>query len=120
MNPDAVRKAAAEYFNEGFESGEIRRILRDTDPALRVEAYEARRAPRSVPDGCFRWVEHLVWLESVLDYGVDLTAEEAQGLVIVKRERARFQSEHPYCSKCGMPNEAHALRCRECMAEMPK
>lgn len=119
MNAGLVRKAAAEYFIEGFHSGETERVLRNTDEALRVEAYERMRPKRTVPDGCFAWIGHLIWLEGILDVApVALTAEEAEGLVALKRERARFQASHPACSSCGMPNDAHALRCRECMAEI--
>lgn len=121
MKAELVRRAAAEHFDEGFMNGELVRMLRDTEPAKRIEAYEAMRTPRTVPDGCFTWIAHLVWLEGMLEItDLALAAEEAEGLLILKRERARFQVEHPACLKCGMPNEAHALRCRECMAELPR
>lgn len=121
MNRALVRKAAAEYFLEGFLYAEIDRVLRNTEPSLRAEAYERLRFKRSVPDGCFSWIQHLVWLEGILDVtALPLNAEETEGLVVLKRERLRFQAEHPACLKCGMPNEAHALRCRECMAEIPR
>lgn len=119
MKPELVRLAAADYFNEGFVYAETKRILDNTDPALREEAREALGFKRSVPDGCFVWIRHLIWLESILEVtAVPLTAAEAEGLAVLKRERLRFQAAHPPCPQCGMPNEAHALTCRECMAQI--
>lgn len=119
MNRALVRKAAAEFFAEGFMHAEIERIIENTEPAMRAEAYETMRPKRSVPDGCFTWIAHLVWLERLLEIvDAPLTAQEAEGLMALKSERARFQAEHPPCPKCGMPNEEHAFRCRECMAEI--
>lgn len=120
MNAELLRKAAAEYFSEGFMYAEIERVVKNTEPSLRAEAYETMRFKRTVPDGCFAWIAHLVWLERVLEIAEPkLTAQEAEGLLILRRERARFQAEHPPCPKCGLPNEEHAFRCRECMAEIP-
>ncbi len=119
MKPALVRKAAAEYFLEGFMYAEIDRVLKNTLPETRAEAYERMRPQRTVPDGCFAWIGHLVWIENMLEIAdLQLTAVEAEGLLLLKRERSRFQSEHPPCPKCGMPNEAHAFKCRECMADI--
>jgi hypothetical protein len=119
MKPELVRQAAAEYFTEGFMYAEIDRMLKNTDPGMRIEAYESMRPPRSVPDGCFEWIRHLIWVENLLEIvAIPLTASEAEGLVALKRERNRFQSTHPPCPSCGMPNEAHAFKCRECMADI--
>lgn len=113
--------AIAELFGEGFMASEIARTLSNTDPDLRAAAYESMRPPRSLPDGCFEFVHHLIWLEDVLEIApVELTAIEAEGLLRLKRERAHFKAEHPACFKCGMPNEKNAFRCRECMAEIQK
>lgn len=119
MNTELVRRAAAEYFLEGFVGAENRRILEGTAPELRMEARESLTPPRSVPDGCFLWIDHLIWLERVLEIvQVPLSAAEAEGLLVLKRERDRFQAAHPPCPHCGMPNEKHALRCRECVEEI--
>jgi hypothetical protein len=119
MNREFVRRAAAEFFLEGFTYAEIRRIVESTPAEHRVEAFESLRFRRTVPDGCFTWIAHLIWLESMLEFSdMPLTAEEAVGLGILKRERIRFQAEHPPCPQCGLPNEALAFRCRECMAEL--
>jgi len=119
MKSDLVRTAAAEYFIEGYLYAEMRRIIENTDPDRRVEAYEQSRPPRTVPDGCFGWITHLIWLENLLEIcPLQLTAQEAEGLVTLKRARVKFQAEHPPCPKCGMPNEAHAFKCRECFADI--
>ena len=119
MKTELVRRAAAEIFNEGFMYAEIDRTLKNTAPEMRVEAYEQMRPKRTVPDGCFDWVHHLIWVENLLEIvDLPLTAIEAEGLVALKRERIRFQAEHPPCPKCGMPNETHAFKCRECMADI--
>ncbi|MHB1673771.1 MAG: hypothetical protein ACYCSP_05920 [Acidobacteriaceae bacterium] len=116
-----LRRAAQEFFAEGFAAPEAERALRGTDPELLEEARKSFMPPRSVPDGCFHWIHYLIWLEGVLEItDVPLTAEEVEALRTLKRERARFQAEHPACPHCGMPNESHALRCRECMGEIGK
>jgi hypothetical protein len=120
MRGALVRRAAAEYFIEGFLYAETERILKNTPVELRVEAFESRRPPRSVPDGCFVWINHLVWLERMLEVtALALTADEAEGLRVLKSERLRFQAAHPPCPHCGMPNEKQAFRCQECMGEIP-
>ena len=119
MNAELVRRAAADHFAEGFMYGEMERMLENTAPELRVEAYERMRPKRTVPDGCFAWINHLIWIENLLEVvSLPLTADEAEGLVALKRERIRFQNAHPPCFKCGMPNEELAFRCRECGAEI--
>ncbi len=116
MNREMLRRAAAEYFVEGFMASEIRRMVEGTPPELREEALESMAPPRTTPDGCFVWINYLLWLERLMEIApVRLTAVEAEGLMVVKRERERFQAEHPPCPHCGLPNEKHALHCRECM-----
>jgi hypothetical protein len=111
--------AAAEFFNEGFCAPEAERILAQTRPELRGIARAKLIPPRTVPDGAFGWIAHLVWLEGVLEIvQVQLTAVEVEALIALKRARNKFQFEHPPCPHCGMPNEAHALCCRECMKEI--
>jgi hypothetical protein len=119
MNPALVRRALAEYFLEGFEGVELDRRIKSTPEDLRLQALESLQRRRTVPDGCFLWVQHLIWLERMLEIApVPLSAVEALGLIELKRERNRFQAEHPACPHCGLPNEPHAFTCRECMAEI--
>lgn len=119
MSQGIVQRAIAELFNEGFMASEISRTLENTPPDLRPLAFESMRPKRTVPDGLFEWAHHLFWLEKLLDIvPVELTAVETVGLIALKQERARFQKTHPSCFKCGMPNEANAFRCRECMADL--
>lgn len=119
MNAGLLKLAAAEYFNEGFVYAEVQRIIDNTDPDAREAAREALAPRRTIPDGCFVWINYLVWLERVMEIArVPLTAAEVDGLLVLKRERTRFQAAHPPCFKCGMPNEPHALNCRECMEEI--
>ena len=121
MNQVIVQRAIAEFFNEGFMASEITRTLKNTPPDLRPQAFESMRPERTVPDACFEWIHHLLWLEKLLEVApVSLTATEGEGLIALKRERVRFQNAHPPCPKCGMPNEAVAFRCRECMGEIQK
>jgi hypothetical protein len=114
-----LRRAAAEFFIEGFMAAEVARIVANTPPENQEAALKSLMAPRTVPEGGFIWINYLIWLERVLDLvDVPLTAVEVEALMVLKRERIRFQNEHPPCPHCGMPNEAHALRCRECMGEI--
>ena len=114
-----LRQAAAEFFVEGFMAPEVERILMNTAPEHQDEARKSLMPERSVPDGAFGWVSYLIWLERVLELvDVPLTGIEVEALMALKRERVRFQAEHPPCPHCGMPNEAVAMRCRECMGEI--
>lgn len=118
---EMLRRAVKEFFAEGFAAPEAERAMRGTQPEHWEEARKALMPARTVPDGCFQWIFYLIWLESVLEItAVPLTAEEVEALRTLKRERMRFQAEHPPCPHCGMPNESHALRCRECMGEIGK
>jgi hypothetical protein len=121
VNAALLRRAAAEFFVEGFEYAEKQREIESTDAEDRLMAIEALRPRRSVPEGCFAWINHLIWLERMLEIvPLGLTAEEAEGLLVLKRERTHFQAEHPPCPSCGMPNEPYALNCRECMAAIKR
>lgn len=114
-----LRRAAQEFFAEGFAAPEAERILRNTPPELHEEARRSLMPERTLPDGCFEWISYLVWLERVLEIApVPLNAVEMEALLVLKRERDRFQAAHPPCPHCGLPNEQHALRCRECMGEI--
>ena len=116
---ELLKRAAAEFFVEGFVAPEAQRILANTPPEAQQEALESLVPPRTVPEGAFVWIGYLLWLERVIEIAeVPLTAIEVEGLLALKRERAAFQAAHPPCPHCGMPNEAHALRCRECMSEI--
>jgi hypothetical protein len=118
-NEALLRRAAAEFFVEGFMAPEAERILANTAPEDQAEARKSLMPPRTVPDGAFTWIVYLLWLESVIELvDVPLTGIELEALMVLKRERKRFQAEHPPCPHCGMPNEAHALRCRECMGKI--
>lgn len=114
-----LKAAAAEFFEEGYEYPVASGILRDTPVELQAEARAKLMSARSVPDGCFVWIYYLVWLERAKEVAdLALTAAELEGLMLLRQERLRFQAAHPPCPRCGMPNAAHLLRCRECMAEI--
>lgn len=115
----SLRTAAAEFFLEGYEWPDTKRKLDQTPPELKAEAMRSMMQPRTLPEGCYVWVAYLIWLEGILEVTtVALFAVEVEGLLLLKQERIRFQNAHPPCPQCGMPNERHTLRCRECMAEI--
>jgi hypothetical protein len=121
VNRALLEKAAQEFLVEGYEYQAAEKTLRDTPPELLPEARAHLLPKRTVPDGCFVWLNHLVWLESVLEVvPLSLLAIEVEGIIVLRRARERFQRDHPPCPACGMPNEKHALRCRECMEEIKK
>lgn len=114
-----LKRAAAEFFIDGFAAPEVNRILASTAPELQEAARASLCSPHTVPDGGFVWIGYLIWLEQVLEIvDLPLMAVEVQALMVLKRERNSFQASHPPCPHCGLPNEAHALRCRECMGEI--
>jgi hypothetical protein len=116
-----LRTAAQEFFEEGYAYPEANRTLAATPPEHQDEARKALLPQRTLPDGYYVWVAHLIWVERVLEIvPLDLAAVEVEGLLMLKQERSRFQSAHPACPHCGMPNEVHALVCRECMGEIGK
>jgi hypothetical protein len=116
-----LRVAAGEFFNEGFVYPEASRILAQTAPENLAAARKALLPQRSLPEGYYIWITYLIWIERVLEIvPLDLTAVEVEGLMVLKQERNHFKAEHPDCPHCGMPNEAHALRCRECMHEISR
>lgn len=118
---EALARAAAEFFEEGYEYPIASKILAETPVQLLPEARRNLLAQRTAPDGSFVWLSYLVWLDRILDVAeLRLSAVEAEGLLVLRRERNRFEAAHPPCPKCGMPNAAHLLRCRECMAEIGK
>jgi hypothetical protein len=118
---EALARACAEFFEEGYEYPLVSKILADTPVELLAEARRDKVPTRTVPDGSFVWVGYLVWLDRMLDVvDLRLTAAEAEGLLVLRRERNRFEAAHPPCPHCGMPNAVHLLRCRECMAEIGK
>jgi hypothetical protein len=117
-----MERAAEEFLNEGYEYQAAKKILDDTPPELQSAARAQLLPKRTVPDGCFIWLNYLIWLEGVLEVvpSLPLLAVEVEGLLALRRSRDRFRSTHPACPSCGMPNEPHALRCRECMGEISK
>lgn len=116
-----LRTAAQEFFEEGYASSEANRTIAATPPEHQAEARKALLPQRTLPDGYYIWIAHLIWVERVLEIvRLDLAAVEVEGLLMLKQERSRFQSAHPACPHCGMPNEMHALVCRECMGEIGK
>ncbi len=114
-----LRKAAAEFFLEGYDYVEAAKILEQTSAENQAAARKALMSQRSLPDGYYGWIAYLIWIERVLEITpIQLYAVELEGLLLLKQERVRFQSNHPPCNHCGMPNEVHAFRCRECMGEI--
>jgi len=115
-----LEQAAAEFLEEGFQYPLLKKILDDTAPEHHEQAKSKMLAPRTVPEGYFVWLGYLIWIERVLELvpTIELTAVEVESLLVLRRARNKFQAEHPPCPRCGMPNEQHALRCRECMKEI--
>jgi hypothetical protein len=115
-----LEKAAEEFLAEGYEYQTAAKILEKTAPEHLEEARRKLLPPRTVPDGCFVWLSYLIWLDDILEVvpGLQLLASEAEGLLVLRRARNRFLNTHPPCPHCGLPNEAHADRCRECMGEI--
>ena len=123
MSRDLVRlrRAAAEFFLEGYEYPEANRILGQTAAEHQSAARKSLFTARTLPDGYFTWIVYLIWLERILEVTqVALLAVEVEGLALLKQEREKFQASHPACPHCGMPNTKHELRCRECMEELGK
>jgi hypothetical protein len=122
VDRDLLERAAGEFLIEGYEYRTAEKILRDTHPDDREEAREKLLSPRTVPDGCFVFLQHIIWLEQVLEIvpGIQLSADEVSGILVLRRARNQFQRTHPPCPHCGMPNDETALCCRECMKEISR
>ncbi len=75
-----------------------------------------------VPFAVALWLSYLLWLEANLHLCTSrafnsVTAAEAAGLQALARARARFASDHSFCSRCEAPNPHSAARCRRCSRE---
>lgn len=94
-----------------------RRELRSL-AAINPERLEAPRFALRIPHCFALWILHLGELDTLsvaaaftLD---DLTAEEARGLAMLRRARAKFWDEHARCAKCNAVNPRYASCCAGC------
>jgi ribosomal protein L40E len=118
-----LRVAAAEMFVEAFLGSDLDEVLKGSLRENAVDALMHATPKRSVSQGYFLWVGYLLWLRSVTALpgsGIELMADEAEGLLVVNEAEAEFRRQHPSCWKCGALNEASACSCRRCQAEFKR
>lgn len=66
----------------------------------------------TAPHGCKLWAGYLVELERLRQYGgLTLTAEEAEGLMLLERVRAEMRERYTPCPKCGLAVDKEAPIC---------
>jgi hypothetical protein len=98
----AVRELCIASIGQKANHRRIEAILA-ADPADAQEQV-AKLAGRSrLSPGYTDWVIYLIWLDEMLRRGIqfkDLTAEEADGLAALAREREEFNNDYPVCSDC--------------------
>jgi len=52
--------------------------------------------------GCQLWADYLLHLERLREFGdLEITAEEAEGLMLVQNEREAVRREYVPCPRCG-------------------
>ena len=121
---EGLRLAAREMFDYTLIERDIDRQvdnLLKADPETNPELI-AKLMPRSqVAIGYQEWIVYLLWLEDKLNAGIEfsnMTADEAEGLAMLRRVRAEWQQEHPACGHCGERVRSRTQkRCRGCMRE---
>ncbi len=119
---DALAAAAEEFLEEGYAYPIAARELRNTAPEYQAEASLKLFPRRRSADGFFLWLQHLIWLEGVLEIQphLELTAEQVEGLRILRLARSRFLRSHPPCPHCGMPNDPDTFNCRDCLKKVKR
>jgi ribosomal protein L40E len=115
-----LRIAAGEMYVEMFVQAELDEVLAATDtPRAACEAVVKMMPRRSIAQGYYGWVGYLQWLRAMCDLpgaGIELLADEAQGLLVLAEAERAFRRTHPACWKCGALNEAETSGCRKCGA----
>jgi hypothetical protein len=116
-----LRVAAREYFAEAHRDGEQQeRLERAAAGAKNADQVRAQMKPtRSLPDGYYSWIGHLIELEGQLAAGIAYTAAEIQarelrGLAALRAGRADFDRDYPGCAGCGTRNKRMTFSCRAC------
>jgi hypothetical protein len=116
-----LRTAAGEMYIESFLRKELDEVLESCTREGAIEAIAKIIPRRTVAHGYYQWVSYLLWLRSVSALpgsGLELMADEAEGLLVVADAEREFRRDHPSCYKCGTLNEITAFSCRECMAQL--
>ena len=77
--------------------------------ALLLKATGAReflppgKAVEPAPLGCEMWAKYLLELEIMREFGeLEITAEEMNGLLLVREARRQFDQEFTACPQCGV------------------
>ncbi len=118
-----LRIAASELYVESFLREDLDDVLEGTPREYAVETLVRALPKRTVAHGYYQWVSYLLWLRSVTALpgaGLELLADEAEGLLVVNAAENDFRRTHPPCWKCGVLNEASAFSCRKCSAEFKR
>lgn len=121
---EGLRLAAMEMFDYTLKERDINRQVKNllqADPYASAEVLGKLVPQSEVSPGYHDWVGYLFWMEDKLATGIefkDITADEAEGLAMLRRARAEWQSEHPACGNCGERVRSRTQkRCRGCMQE---
>ncbi|HKV94881.1 MAG TPA: hypothetical protein VJW20_20215 [Candidatus Angelobacter sp.] len=121
---EGLRLAAREMFDYTLMERDINRQVENllkADPDTNPELI-AKLIPQSkVSPGYGYAVAYLLWMEDKLATGIEfsgITADEAEGLAMLRRVRAEWQQEHPACGHCGERVRSRTQKhCRNCMRE---
>jgi hypothetical protein len=121
-----IHQAALELFEEARLHG--RDVVEEfrARGAAAFDDVEPEESQRTLPDGYYSWVGYLLYLESLLELGLqfsprELEAADAIGLLVLKTARAEWSREHPACDDCGRPQETRfATHCPYCGAKFAR
>jgi hypothetical protein len=108
-DPEGVRMALEEIFEEDFMRARIEREAAGASPETRARM-ESRLPARTLSPGYYRFAQHLFHLDAQRKAGIvfvcgDLAAFEVEGLLALDRARGEFERRHPACSSCGARQE---------------
>jgi hypothetical protein len=103
---DGLVLAARELFKHSLGDKKLEQMLKDSELD---QAQIAKLVPQlRLSPGYYDQVQYLLWLKQMLDAGIplgEISAEEADGIVAVKRAWQEFDEEFPPCADCGVRND---------------
>ncbi|HWR37698.1 MAG TPA: hypothetical protein VN622_17685 [Clostridia bacterium] len=117
-----VRTAALELYAEQLREQECGALEDRQKRPLTEAVRNSFRKDRTLAEGYYDWVLYLLKLKDQISVGVDvgiqLSADEVDGLRSVEAAFQEFRREHPPCPRCGALNRSFAVVCWNCRTKM--
>src|ERR1700694_6214393 len=100
---EGLQMAAFDLFERSMSADGLERAITNASLSGDLQELERIMPERKYSPGYLSFLCYLLWLEKMMDVGVQfkLYADEAEGLRALKLARQEFESEHPACGSCG-------------------